>query len=49
MDIGKKKSSQEEAVEHWNNLLRRVVEFSSLEGFKRCVNVTLGDTVQCWA
>jgi len=33
------------AVRPWTRLLRAVVESPSLEGFKNCVDVALGDTV----
>lgn len=45
MDIGKNYIS-ERAVKPWNRMLREVVETPSLQVFKSCVDVTLGDVVQ---
>lgn len=35
----------ERVVNLWNRLLREVVELSSLEGFRMCVEVAPGDMV----
>ncbi|KFZ64179.1 hypothetical protein N321_02708, partial [Antrostomus carolinensis] len=32
-------------IEHWKRLPRAVVELQSLDVFKRCVDVVLGDVV----
>lgn len=44
MDI-RKNFFNERVIKHWNRLLKELVGFPSLEGFKRCVDVTLGDMV----
>jgi len=44
LDIGKNFFT-ERAVRHWSRLPRAVVASPSLEGFKKRVDVTLGDMV----
>lgn len=39
--LGKK--IMESMVKHWNRLLRKTVESSSLEVFKKCVDAELGE------
>lgn len=38
----------ERVVKCWNELLREVVEYASLEAFKRCVDMALKDMVWWW-
>jgi len=44
LDIGKKFFTKR-VIKHWNRLPREVVESPSLEVFKRCVEVVLGNKV----
>jgi len=44
LDIGKNVFT-ERVVRPWTRLPREVVEFPSLEGFKKCVDVALQDMV----
>lgn len=47
MDI-REHSFMERVVRHWNRLARTVVESSSLQELKSCMDVALVEMVQWW-